>query len=95
MKVKTRLKLTLSLVSKIIVHFIVTPLVIFIRNLAHFSVDCAPSCRFDPTCLSYSKQAFAEFGFLKGFVFTIKRVIKCHPLGSWGWDPIPRRDCGQ
>ena len=36
-------------------------------------------CVFDPSCSHYSEQAFREFGFLKGTLFTIKRLRKCRP----------------
>lgn len=36
-------------------------------------------CKHYPTCSEYSKQALYEFGFIKGFVLTVKRVITCNP----------------
>ncbi len=48
------------------------------------------NCRFVPTCSEYSIQAFNEFGFLKGFLLTIKRLAKCHPLCKSEYDPIEK-----
>jgi uncharacterized protein len=47
------------------------------------------SCRYNPTCSSYSIDAFQKHGLWKGFVLTIKRIGSCHPLGGSGYDPVP------
>ena len=47
-----------------------------------------PTCRFYPTCSSYSIQAFKKYGFLRGLWLTIKRVSKCHPFHPGGYDPL-------
>lgn len=46
-------------------------------------------CRFTPTCSEYGMIAFRRYGFKKGFVLTLKRVIKCRPGGPYGYDPVP------
>lgn len=48
-----------------------------------------PSCRFIPTCSEYAIIAFKRYGFLKGFVLTVKRISKCHPFHEGGYDPVP------
>lgn len=47
------------------------------------------SCRYMPTCSEYSKQAILKYGPLKGLWLGIKRILKCHPWGGSGYDPIP------
>ena len=47
------------------------------------------SCRYNPTCSSYSIDAFQKHGLWKGFILTIKRIGSCHPLGGSGYDPVP------
>ncbi|QNO15002.1 membrane protein insertion efficiency factor YidD [Alkalicella caledoniensis] len=47
-----------------------------------------PTCRFYPTCSEYSKQAFLKYGFIKGFMLTVKRVSRCHPFNEGGYDPL-------
>tara|TARA_B100000003_G_scaffold75547_1_gene67595 strand:+ start:2255 stop:2494 length:240 start_codon:yes stop_codon:yes gene_type:complete len=47
------------------------------------------SCRFEPTCSSYSLEAFKRFGFMIGLKLTVKRIIRCHPWGDHGYDPVP------
>ena len=46
-------------------------------------------CRFEPTCSQYGLIAFKKYGFCKGSVLTAKRVLKCHPGGPHGYDPVP------
>lgn len=47
------------------------------------------SCRFYPTCSSYTLEAINRFGF-KGFVIGFKRISKCRPNGKqYGYDPVP------
>jgi len=47
------------------------------------------SCRFTPTCSHYAIEAIDKFGIIKGTLLSIKRIFKCNPLGSSGYDPIP------
>ncbi|MEE9187425.1 MAG: membrane protein insertion efficiency factor YidD [Bacteroidota bacterium] len=47
------------------------------------------SCRFCPTCSSYSLDAFAKHGFLRGMWLTVKRIGRCHPYHPGGFDPVP------
>ena len=46
-------------------------------------------CRFTPTCSEYAIGAIKEYGSIKGCFLAIKRIIKCNPLGSYGYDPVP------
>ncbi len=45
-------------------------------------------CRFRPTCSEYSMEAFQRLGFLKGTFLTMKRLLRCHPWGGHGFDPV-------
>ena len=47
------------------------------------------SCRYDPSCSSYALEAFNTFGFMIGLKLTFKRIIRCHPWGGHGYDPVP------
>ena len=49
------------------------------------------ACRFTPSCSEYAIQAIQEHGALRGLGLALKRVGRCHPLGSSGFDPVPRR----
>ena len=46
-------------------------------------------CRFQPTCSNYALEAVEEHGVIKGSYLAIKRVLRCHPWGSGGYDPVP------
>ncbi len=47
-----------------------------------------PSCRFYPTCSSYSLLAYEKYGAIKGTYLTLKRILKCHPFHPGGYDPL-------
>lgn len=49
----------------------------------------APRCRFTPTCSHYALVALKEHGLIKGGWLTLKRILKCHPLCTGGYDPVP------
>ena len=48
-----------------------------------------PSCRFTPTCSQYALEAFRKHGPFKGFYFAVRRILRCHPWGGHGYDPVP------
>ena len=48
-------------------------------------------CKHIPTCSEYTKQAIKKHGLFKGLYLSTKRILKCNPLGSFGYDPVPRR----
>lgn len=47
------------------------------------------SCKFQPTCSNYAIGVLSEFGFFKGILLTIKRIVKCNPFSKGGYDPVP------
>lgn len=48
-----------------------------------------PSCRFTPTCSQYGLEAFRKHGPIKGLYLTTRRILRCHPWGGSGYDPVP------
>ena len=54
------------------------------------------SCRYLPTCSEYSIEALKTFGFFKGLLISIKRILSCHPIkflgGGEGFDPINKKN---
>ena len=49
------------------------------------------SCRFIPTCSEYTKEAIIKYGSFKGSIMGIKRIIRCHPFGKFGYDPVKEK----
>ncbi|WP_142783511.1 membrane protein insertion efficiency factor YidD [Changchengzhania lutea] len=47
------------------------------------------SCRYNPTCSQYTKEALQKHGLFKGGWLAIKRIFSCHPWGGSGYDPVP------
>ena len=48
-----------------------------------------PSCRYTPTCSAYAVEAIKKHGPLKGLYLACKRILRCHPWGGHGYDPVP------
>lgn len=48
-----------------------------------------PSCRYAPSCSEYAIQALKKYGALKGSWLAFKRLMRCHPWGGSGYDPVP------
>ena len=49
-----------------------------------------PGCRFTPSCSEYAKKAVEIHGIFYGTLLTVKRLLKCHPWGSFGLDEVPK-----
>ena len=47
------------------------------------------TCRFYPSCSQYAYQALGKYGFLKGSLLAIKRIVRCQPFHPGGYDPVP------
>ena len=50
-----------------------------------------PRCRFTPSCSEYAMGAFKRHGLIRGFYLTFRRLLRCHPWGASGYDPVPGR----
>jgi len=73
-------------------NFIIFTLIFLIRI---YQIILSPilitNCRYLPTCSEYSITALKKYGFIKGSCYALFRILKCHPLGGHGYDPVPKR----
>ena len=70
-------------------------LIKFIKGYKYFIIPLlGHSCRYLPTCSEYSIDALKEYGFFKGLLISIKRILSCHPIkflgGGEGFDPVKK-----
>ena len=66
------------------------PLILLVRFYQKFISPYKPSCcRFTPTCSQYALEALRKYGPLKGSWLAFKRIIRGHPWGGSGYDPVP------
>lgn len=49
-------------------------------------------CRHTPTCSVYTAEAIREWGVWKGVILGTKRISRCHPWGTSGYDPVPGKE---
>ena len=63
---------------------------IYLIKLYQFTISplLGTNCRFVPSCSNYAIQSIEEKGVVKGIYFSVRRVLKCHPFGGSGYDPV-------
>ena len=76
-------------VHEIVISVCLVPIRLYQRFISPLKGQ--PSCRFSPTCSQYCVEAVREWGILIGAAPTLWRVLRCHPFGEGGVDPVPRR----
>ncbi|WP_422080142.1 membrane protein insertion efficiency factor YidD [Ulvibacterium sp.] len=68
---------------------------IMISAVRFYQVAISPylpsSCRHQPTCSQYIIDAITEWGALRGLILGTKRLLRCHPWGTQGYDPVPKK----
>ncbi|MRJ10643.1 membrane protein insertion efficiency factor YidD [Ornithobacterium rhinotracheale] len=79
--------------SRIIQQFLVLPAIGLIKLYQMLiSPWLGRNCRFTPTCSQYGIEALKTHGFFYGSYLTVKRIMRCHPWGGSGEDPVPKKE---
>lgn len=76
----------LRLLAGLVRKLLCLPIVFYQRCISPFT---PPSCRFTPTCSEYARQAIIKHGPLRGTWLALRRILRCHPWGGSGYDPVP------
>lgn len=67
----------------------------FLKLIRFYQLFISPligsNCRYSPTCSAYATQALKTHGLLKGGWLSLKRILRCHPWGGSGYDPVPEK----
>jgi uncharacterized protein len=60
-----------------------------VRGYQQVTAGRPTPCRYVPTCSMYALDAYELHGFWRGTWLTARRIGRCHPWASSGWDPVP------
>lgn len=60
-----------------------------LRVYRAWSATRPPRCRYVPTCSAYAIEALQVHGFFTANRLIFRRILRCHPWGGWGVDPVP------
>ncbi|MCF0163986.1 MAG: membrane protein insertion efficiency factor YidD [Bacteroidales bacterium] len=65
----------------------------FLKLIRFYKICISPylgnNCRFTPTCSQYAAEAIKKYGIFKGGYLAARRLLRCHPWGGSGYDPVP------
>lgn len=75
-----------SFIKRFFVYLLLIPIKFYQYCLSPLK---PPTCRYTPTCSQYAIEAIRKHGPLKGFFLAVKRLLRCHPWGGSGYDPVP------
>jgi hypothetical protein len=76
----------MKLLRKVLVALLILPIRFYQRAI---SPMLPAACRYQPTCSQYAVEAIKKYGPIKGLWLAIKRILRCHPWGGSGYDPVP------
>lgn len=70
-----------------------TPFILLIKFYKFAISPLFPaSCKFYPSCSQYAIEALQQRGLITGSLLSIKRILKCNPFSSGGFDPVPLKN---
>jgi hypothetical protein len=49
-----------------------------------------PTCRYSPSCSTYSRTAYQKHNFFYASLLSVWRILRCNPLSKGGYDPVPK-----
>ncbi len=77
---------------KLFKRFITVILLVIIKFYRYAISPWTPNtCRHTPTCSKYAVEALQKHGPIQGGWLSVKRLAKCHPWGTYGYDPVPEK----
>jgi uncharacterized protein len=62
---------------------------LLVRGYRRLTAGRLSPCRFDPSCSTYALEALERHGAARGSWLTLRRLVRCHPWGGMGFDPVP------
>ena len=76
--------------EQVMIKNICTKCVINLINIYKYLISplLGNNCRFLPTCSEYTKESIIKFGLVNGVWLGLKTIVRCHPWGKSGHDPI-------
>lgn len=75
-----------KMVSRFLKLIFTLPIYLYRGTISPFGIS---KCRFDPSCSQYALDAIKTWGAMRGTYLAIRRILRCHPLGGHGYDPVP------
>ncbi|MBM3661737.1 MAG: membrane protein insertion efficiency factor YidD [Actinobacteria bacterium] len=63
-----------------------------IKGYQYVSASRPSPCRHVPSCSTYAIEAYEIHGSVRGSWLTVRRLGRCHPWGTQGYDPVPAPD---
>ena len=76
----------LHTISRTMARLLILPICFYQKFISPLT---PPSCRYTPTCSQYAVEALRKHGPLKGMYLAVRRILRCHPWGGHGYDPVP------
>ena len=76
----------MSILFRWLTLLLIAPIRFYRRFISPYT---PPSCRYTPTCSQYASEALRKHGPFKGLWLAVRRILRCHPWGGHGYDPVP------